>query len=187
MKIFILFLTLAFGFQFWAKADDIRDFEIEGISIGESALDFFSEKELNNAYEIYDYKDKKFRYYFLSYKNSNTYEYLQITVIPSDKKFIIHGVEGVILYENNIDDCYKKMENIKQEISDVLNKTSKNDEGSHPGYKNTTYKRAVFYFENGRADLVCYDIDEKINKTDRFSITLLNEELNNFLTYEAYE
>ena len=44
MKIFILFLTLAFGFQFWAKADDIRDFEIEGISIGESALDFLAKR-----------------------------------------------------------------------------------------------------------------------------------------------
>ena len=60
------------------------------------------------------------------------------------------------------------------------------DEGTHSGFKNTTYKRAVFFFKNGRADLVCYDIDKKTNKTDRFTIALISEELNKFLTYEAY-
>ena len=117
----------------------------EGISIGDSALDFFSKSELNNAHEIYDYKDKKFRYYFLSYKNSKKYEYLQITVIPTDKSFKIYGVEGVILYRNNINDCYKNMEYVKEEITNVFKKTSMDDEGTHSGFKNTTYKRAVFF------------------------------------------
>ena len=33
---------------------------------------------------------------FLNIK-TQTYEYLQITVKPSDKKFILHGIDGHIL------------------------------------------------------------------------------------------
>ena len=35
---------LNFIFQSWTNADDIRDFEIEGISIGDSALDYFTKE-----------------------------------------------------------------------------------------------------------------------------------------------
>ena len=68
MKRLLLILILTLSLQSWTKADDIRDFEIEGMSIGDSALDFFSINELNDAHDIHDYKNKKFRYYFLSYK-----------------------------------------------------------------------------------------------------------------------
>ena len=46
MRAFILFLILIFCFQSWTKADDIRDFEIEGMSIGDSLLNYFSEEEI---------------------------------------------------------------------------------------------------------------------------------------------
>ena len=38
---FLLILILTFSFQSLTKADDIRDFEIEGMSIGDSAIRFF--------------------------------------------------------------------------------------------------------------------------------------------------
>ena len=40
-----LFLIL-FSFQTPSQADDIRDFQIEGMSIGDSLLDYTSEKEI---------------------------------------------------------------------------------------------------------------------------------------------
>ena len=46
MKRLLLILILTLSFQSWTKADDIRDFQIEGMSIGDSALDFFSEEEI---------------------------------------------------------------------------------------------------------------------------------------------
>jgi len=45
MRVFFAVLILIFSLQSWTKADDISDFEIEGMSIGDSALDFFSENE----------------------------------------------------------------------------------------------------------------------------------------------
>ena len=50
----IVFLVLI-NFQSWTKAGDISDFEIEGISIGESLLEHFSEEEiLANEVNYYD-------------------------------------------------------------------------------------------------------------------------------------
>ena len=46
MKRLLLILILTLSFQTLTKADDIRDFEIEGMSIGDSLLDFFN-KEFN--------------------------------------------------------------------------------------------------------------------------------------------
>ena len=54
MKRLLLILILTLSFQSWSKADDIRDFEIEGMSIGDSLLDHFDEGdnyiELINTY-----------------------------------------------------------------------------------------------------------------------------------------
>ena len=46
MRVFIAALVLIFSFQSWIKAEDIRDFEIEGMSIGDSLLDYISENEI---------------------------------------------------------------------------------------------------------------------------------------------
>ena len=51
MRVFLTVLTLIFSIQSLTKADDIRDFEIEGMSIGDSLLDFLSKKEINENLE----------------------------------------------------------------------------------------------------------------------------------------
>ena len=48
MKIFLTVIFLIFNLQSWTKADDIRDFEIEGMSIGDSLLDYYSKEKLTN-------------------------------------------------------------------------------------------------------------------------------------------
>ena len=49
MRVFIAVLVLIFSLQSWTKADDIRDFEIEGMSVGDSALDYFTKKDIKKA------------------------------------------------------------------------------------------------------------------------------------------
>ena len=41
MKKLFIIIIIFISFQSWTKADDIRDFEIEGMSIGDSFLDFY--------------------------------------------------------------------------------------------------------------------------------------------------
>ena len=48
MKRLLLILILTFNFQTWTKADDISDFEIEGMSVGESLLNHISVEKIEN-------------------------------------------------------------------------------------------------------------------------------------------
>ena len=44
-KTFTALLFLIFSFQSLTNADEVRDFEIEGIAIGDSLLDYFEKKK----------------------------------------------------------------------------------------------------------------------------------------------
>ena len=46
MRVFITVLVLIFSFQSLTKADDIRDFEIDGYSLNESLLNYYSKEDL---------------------------------------------------------------------------------------------------------------------------------------------
>ena len=187
-KIFLI-LVLSLSFQSLIKANDISDFEIEAMSIGDSALDHFTKKELNNALEILNYKNDEFRYYFLNLINSDIYEYVQITIKPNDRKFIIHGLQGVISYRDNINDCYGQMEKIKKEFNSIFDITGFKDTGKHPMDESgkSTYSRIFYDLGNsGYAEIVCYDMSQETNKGDRFGITLGTREFLDFLTYVEY-
>ena len=58
MRIFIIVLVLIFSFQTLSKANKITEFEIEGMTLGHSALDYFSKSVIKNYEENY-YKNKK--------------------------------------------------------------------------------------------------------------------------------
>ena len=87
MKRFFFILILTFFFQFQIKADDIRDFQIEGMSIGDSALDYFSESEIKKNKKNW-YRDKKF--YGVEIKaESKKFDTLQFHFKTGDRKYII--------------------------------------------------------------------------------------------------
>ena len=62
MRIYLSALVLIFSLQSWTKADDISEFEIEGMSIGDSLLDYFSKDEIksNINYDLMNGFLKKF-------------------------------------------------------------------------------------------------------------------------------
>ena len=53
MKKFILVIIIFFSFQSWTKADDIKELEIEGISIGDNEFDFFSKDIIDENIRFY--------------------------------------------------------------------------------------------------------------------------------------
>ena len=62
MKRLLLILILIFSFQSFTKADDVRDFEIEGMSIGDNLFDFISNEEFEDnkkGSKIHFHKNKK--------------------------------------------------------------------------------------------------------------------------------
>ena len=189
MKIFLTLLIFIFSIQSWTKAD-ISEFEIEGIGIGDSLLNFLTEDEIiKNSSDTQYYKDNKYVYYFFpSLDFLTTYESLQVTVKPNDKKYKIEGVDGVIRY-NDIRECNKKLAEIKNELENVFGLDAIFDEGDHPGYMDSTYKRYVFQLPDGRVDCVCFDMSKKLEKQgklDSLYISMVSKDFNQFITYENY-
>ena len=77
MKMFLLIIILTLGFNSSINADDIRDFQIEGMNVGDSVLDFFLETEIKTIEPTYYPASKKF--YDLPIKSSKFIEFDQIT------------------------------------------------------------------------------------------------------------
>jgi len=193
MRVFITVLVLIISLQSWTKADDVRDFQIEGISVGDSLLDHYNKEQIKNAIEIYNYPGgDEFIYYFLEKKNYDMYRYIQVHVDPLDKNFTIASIEGHISYKNNISECYDKMKIVKNDLENVLNIKGEEDGGKHPGDASgkSTLKRIMFYLSSGDyVEIICYDMSKKFEEsgyTDRFVVGLSTKELMDFLTFRAY-
>ena len=189
MRVFIALLVLIFSLQSRTKADDIRDFQIEGMSIGDSALDYFSESEIINQ-DTFFYKNKKFAIAWFEKSSFKIYNSLQITYKPKDKKYKIYAIEGFLTFKN-FNDCYKKKDEIVSELSEFYKDVArKDDKGtkSH-GYDKTGDSKTTsvyFYFHTGGfSDVACYDWSEKLNKEkgwkDELRITIASEEFSKFL------
>ena len=78
MKKILLLLILFFSCQSFTIADDISDFMIEGISVGDSLLSHFTKKEIiENISYNYEETNKKFTSVDF-YNLSNKYEFIQL-------------------------------------------------------------------------------------------------------------
>ena len=76
-NILIIFLFI-FLLPNWTKADDIKDFEIEGLSVGSSLLDHFSLKKIKaSVVDWYDDLEKN-RYVAFAFDSPNfeTYDFV---------------------------------------------------------------------------------------------------------------
>ena len=110
-NIFNLILTvlIIFCLQSWTKAEDIRDFQIEGMSIGDSLLDFYEIDKINSAPKAY-YPNSKKQYLTEFSDNLKTYDVVAVHIKENDKQFKITSIKGVIFYNKKIKKCKKKNE-----------------------------------------------------------------------------
>ena len=134
MRIFLVLLILIFGTQSLSRANDIREFEIEGISIGDSLLDFMNLKKIKekiNSYSDKGYIYKSKKYYALTFDrsdfNSNfeLYDQIQFHFKDKDDSFIIESIAGIKLYRNNIDQCYSFLELREKEADEMFSNFEK--------------------------------------------------------------
>ena len=108
LYLFLIFFTL----QTPSRADDISEFQIEGMSIGDSLLDYFSEEEIKKNIRHEYYKNNEYTAVeFSSRPSFKVYDNVGLAVITLDKKFVIQSISGVLFVEN-VSDCYKKQKQI---------------------------------------------------------------------------
>lgn len=168
MKILFCFFILLFAPS--VLADDITDFEIEGISIGDSLLDYISEEKIKT-----EIKENKYMYNHLSdefaevylYDKFKNYEKMSFFVKTDDEKFIIHAIFGDISFIQNINDCYKKRNEIVDELSKIfINAIKEEVELIYPNDPSGKSKSYGIYFEfdSGDIKVECTDFEENFRK-----------------------
>jgi len=185
-----LFLIL-FTLQTPSQADDIRDFQIEGISVGDSLLDYLSEEKINEPKKFYYPDSKKFyNITFYSLPRLETYDGIQFYIKKKDKRYIVYGIVGQIYFKDNIKDCYKKKDEIVNELSEEFKNTKKKDYGTkkHAADSSSTSNTVVFFFKTGgNINVVCYDWSGKNNRTDGLGINIETQEIRDFIENEAFK
>ena len=147
--------------------------------------------------KIYSYPDKGYiypnskKFYSVTFRDTNklkTFDGLQIHLKQDDKKYIIYDIMGQIYYEDNIEDCYKKKDEIYNELSEMFENAKKKDLGKKKHYLDptTTVSKVIFQLKTGRIMVVCYDWGE-YNATDGLGVSVESTEFRNFINNEAYK
>ena len=105
MKIFLSVLILILNLQSWTKANDINDFAIHGISIGDSLLDYYSKSEIDSFKKYYYQGSRKYYRLSIGKLNSkfNEYEKIDFEVKNNDSNYKLAAINGIFDYKNNIE------------------------------------------------------------------------------------
>ena len=183
LTLFVLFFSSS------VFADNISDFEIEGMSIGNSLLDYFSEEEIINAsYNYYKYITPKKFYQINLYKHNNfrMYDGVLVSLLLSDNDYIIYSLDGYIYLKDN-ENCNQKIQSISLEMAKVFNKAKKvvQEVRSHPedpSGKSTSWGNAFFLgSKEGNASVRCYLWSDKMPYDDNFRVSIRTAEYNKWL------
>ena len=188
-------------------ADDIRDFQIEGISVGDSLLKFFSKENIEiekKSEYTYVYKDNKFidigigpdARQFIMVKEFEAYDDLTITLKPDDKSYEIYSVTGRIFCKT-IKICKSVQKKIVSELKVLFGnqteiETYKNPHPIDPTGKSFVYaKRFIFKSTKDEVTVDVYEWSEKMTLEKGYysnvKVDISNAEFVNFLKYEAYK
>ena len=202
-------LVLLFSFFLLSSpsvfADDISDFQIEGMSIGDSLLDYMTEDEI-----FEEIKFTKDNYYYLNEPNKYTEVYLRKEfpvykaglsvffknnssnkyVTNKNEKYKIVFIRGRINYVEDFSSCTIKRDEIVKVLSEMFPNIEKQEAVLvHPldPSGNSIIDDITFNFNSGdelRAS--CSDWEEvfrnKNNYTEGLSIAIQSKEIGNWLS-----
>ena len=199
MKKLFIIIIIFISFQTLSKADDIRDFQIEGVSVGDSLINYFNEDEIIN--KINSYKNKGFIYgndkktfYTLTFKRPERYEKydgLQISLKSNDEKYIIYALVGEI-YHKDINNCYNIFDEVENTFDFLFKDSNKEEKLKRPhSYDKTgdsTTTDVYYNMDNGDVvALVCTDWSIEMSISDSFRVELITDEYADWLNNVVYK
>lgn len=188
-KILIIFLFFIFSFQSWTQANDIQDFEIEGMSIGDSLFEHFSKKDIENSLNNKThYKDKSFFEIFLNTKNSD-FDFLQVALRAEDQSYKIQKIMLLKNFSNQIENCKKFKKKFINDSLDFLDNSERIDDDrkalADPSGKSYVYISSFYLPSGGIFNFSCTDYDEEIIKKrgwfDSFKVSIGSKEMTEYL------
>ena len=190
MRIFISILVLILSLQAWTKADDISDFEIEGMSIGDSLLDYLSKDEILQSETKYYPGSKQFKQVALYDRiKMETYDVVSVALKDNDKNYIIHEIKGFKRFPNH-ELCLNNRDEVVKDLKNLFNTNSykiNSYESTTAQDENSVFKSVDFEFSMGLIRLYCINWSKKIREDkggfydDSLTILIYDNEFKNFL------
>jgi len=190
MKKLFYFIAIFFISLTLTKADNLMDFEIEGMSIGDSALNFFNESDIKKNSKNY-YKNKAFTpVQNDSYDFFKTYDAVDYHFKTGDKKYIIENISGILFYDNNVEECYVKMDNIVADLDKNFDYQKKypKSKNKHRGDKTgkSIFTHVSYKLKEGYIVITCYDYSIEDGGQDHLSVSIDTNNFNDFLVKSPY-
>jgi len=184
-KIFFLIIWIL-TFQTQSLADNIRYFQIEDMSIGDSALDYFSESQLENneqGWHNYSYNE-----YSTSYMpGKGIYNWFLVSYKNDDNNFIIEALAGG-LEKKNYDnkECNNKLDVTALNISKSFKNTAQEEKKfykltadaarTYPFTGKSNVTSLSFNFLDGaKIILACYNMDKEAKENESFLTSILKQ------------
>lgn len=194
MKIFIIVLVLIFSLQSWTRANDIREFQIEGLTIGASLLNFASENQIKKARSTHQFPNDKYIIYdYEKLVISKKYDWISVTTKKNDEKYIVTNIAGAIDYKE-LDECLRLKNEIESVVESLFKKIYK-QKNEFASKQDKTGKSIIYgtqyYFNPGPSNeaitVNCYHMDEESNIKKSLKLAVNPEDYANFLIYEAFK
>ena len=190
MRAFIVVFVLIFSLQSWTKADDIKEFEIDGMSIGDSLLNFFDKEKIINLKKINYPNSDKFYGVWL-YSSSDKYDTYGFTLKKDDNKFVIYQLKGTV--DMSYKKCMNLKDNIKNEIKQSLRISSEDNYRSN--YQNNygkSYSEVTdLIVENGFIRIWCENFDRNFEASkdwiESLNVDASSKEYMDWINSEAYK
>ena len=180
MKKILGIVVLGLSLSTSAYTDDIKDFQIENISIGDSALDYFNEAQL---------EDSELGWYNYSYKEYSTsllpgkgiYDWFKISYKSDDDNFTIEGLAGIVVkkkYDDNkcnkeldtaalnISELFKNTKQVKKQLYKVIYNLREIFQKPNPSGKSIVTSISFNFKDEGKIILSCYNMDKATNQID---------------------
>ena len=192
-KIFFFLILIYSPLTF--AIETIKDFKIEGISLGDSVIDHFPGRDIvNNISNDYDHLSNNFHASILEqYKTFTQFDRVGL-VIKSDSKdilFPVHGIFGLIYYEKNIEECYTEKDKWVKKLGTKFKKDIENGlikvgwaSKKHPSDLSgrSHYEESKFFFDWGFINITCFDMADHMGIVDVLAIDIFDNEVDQWLS-----
>ena len=188
-----LFLVL-FSFSVPSFADDIRDFQIEELAIGDSLLNIFSKEEIDSIEPTYYPDSRKFHDLPIVSHKFKDYDQVSFGLKRDDEKYIIYSLSGDLYYENDFKNCMKKKEEILKEATSLFTKQKRSDYryvySEIDDGKSFSETTDFIFKDKSRLRIYCTDwtleTERKREFSDMLSVNAVSYEYLKWLNKEAY-
>ncbi len=188
-----LFLVL-FSFSAPSFADDISDFQIEELAIGDSLLNIFSKEEIDSIEPTYYPDSRKFHDLPIVSHKFKDYDQVSFGLKRDDEKYIIYSLSGDLYYENDFKNCMKKKEEILKEATSLFTKQKRSDYryvySEIDDGKSFSETTDFIFKDKSRLRIYCTDwtleTERKREFSDMLSVNAVSYEYLKWLNKEAY-